>query len=78
MDKCCQEDKIYWKAQHILVLNSFLIEAICIEYKHTYVQVLWYIIYTMTKDGKHVKWQNGVQNYQNGEPLPVLDPQIEG
>ena len=32
----------------------------------------------MTKDGKHVKWQNGVQNHQNGEQLPVLDPQIEG
>ena len=29
------------------------------------------------KDSKHVKWQNGVQNHQNGEPLPVLDPQIE-
>eukprot|EP00957_Ditylum_brightwellii_P185713 14139321-Ditylum_brightwellii.AAC.1 len=32
----------------------------------------------MTKDGKHVKWQNGVQNHQTGKPLPVLDPQIEG
>eukprot|EP00957_Ditylum_brightwellii_P056008 4244524-Ditylum_brightwellii.AAC.1 len=32
----------------------------------------------MTKDGKHVKWQNGVQTHQNGKPLPVLDPQIEG
>ena len=32
----------------------------------------------MTKGGKHVKWQNGVQNHQNGKPLPVLDPQIEG
>eukprot|EP00957_Ditylum_brightwellii_P005464 418023-Ditylum_brightwellii.AAC.1 len=32
----------------------------------------------MTKDGKHAKWQNGVQNHQNGKPLPVLDPQIEG
>eukprot|EP00957_Ditylum_brightwellii_P179778 13694710-Ditylum_brightwellii.AAC.1 len=32
----------------------------------------------MTKDGKCIKWQNGVQNQQNSEPLPVLDPQIEG
>eukprot|EP00957_Ditylum_brightwellii_P106845 8151462-Ditylum_brightwellii.AAC.1 len=32
----------------------------------------------MTKDGKHVKWQTGVQNHQNGKPRPVLDPQIEG
>eukprot|EP00957_Ditylum_brightwellii_P018739 1408126-Ditylum_brightwellii.AAC.1 len=32
----------------------------------------------MTNNGKHVKWQNGVQNHQNGEPLPVLDTQIEG
>eukprot|EP00957_Ditylum_brightwellii_P073967 5620501-Ditylum_brightwellii.AAC.1 len=32
----------------------------------------------MTKDGKHVKWHNGVQNHQNGKPLPLLDPQIEG
>eukprot|EP00957_Ditylum_brightwellii_P023450 1769989-Ditylum_brightwellii.AAC.1 len=32
----------------------------------------------MTKDGKHVKWQNGVQNHQNGKTLPVLDPQIKG
>eukprot|EP00957_Ditylum_brightwellii_P092282 7026112-Ditylum_brightwellii.AAC.1 len=31
----------------------------------------------MTKEGKHVKWQNGVQNHQNGELL-VLDPQIKG
>eukprot|EP00957_Ditylum_brightwellii_P211289 15366003-Ditylum_brightwellii.AAC.2 len=32
----------------------------------------------MTKDGKHVKWQNGVQSHQNGKPLSVLDPQIKG
>eukprot|EP00957_Ditylum_brightwellii_P175364 13349595-Ditylum_brightwellii.AAC.1 len=32
----------------------------------------------MTKDGKHVKWHNSVQNHQNGKPLPVLNPQIEG
>eukprot|EP00957_Ditylum_brightwellii_P131920 10059455-Ditylum_brightwellii.AAC.1 len=32
----------------------------------------------MTKDSKHVKWQHGAQNYQNGEPLPALDPQIKG
>eukprot|EP00957_Ditylum_brightwellii_P163679 12461782-Ditylum_brightwellii.AAC.1 len=32
----------------------------------------------MTKDGKHAKWQNGVQNHQYGKLLPVLDPQIEG
>eukprot|EP00957_Ditylum_brightwellii_P127764 9743456-Ditylum_brightwellii.AAC.1 len=32
----------------------------------------------MTKDGKHVKWKNGVQNHQNSKLLPVLDPQIEG
>eukprot|EP00957_Ditylum_brightwellii_P138566 10561997-Ditylum_brightwellii.AAC.1 len=31
----------------------------------------------MTKDGKHVKCQNGVQNHQNGKLLPVLDPHIE-
>eukprot|EP00957_Ditylum_brightwellii_P042599 3225739-Ditylum_brightwellii.AAC.1 len=31
----------------------------------------------MTNDGKHIKWQNSVQNHQNGELLPVLDPQIE-
>ena len=30
----------------------------------------------MIKDGRHVKWHNGVQNHQNGKPLPVLDPQI--
>eukprot|EP00957_Ditylum_brightwellii_P164277 12506927-Ditylum_brightwellii.AAC.1 len=32
----------------------------------------------MTKVGKHVRWQNGVQNHQNGKPLPLLDPQIKG
>eukprot|EP00957_Ditylum_brightwellii_P037117 2809454-Ditylum_brightwellii.AAC.1 len=32
----------------------------------------------MTKDSKHVKWQNSVQNHQNGKLLPVLDPHIEG
>eukprot|EP00957_Ditylum_brightwellii_P044333 3363677-Ditylum_brightwellii.AAC.1 len=32
----------------------------------------------MTKGSKHIKWQNGVQNHQNGKPLPVLDPQIKG
>eukprot|EP00957_Ditylum_brightwellii_P070435 5351535-Ditylum_brightwellii.AAC.1 len=32
----------------------------------------------MTIDGRHVKWHNGVQNHQNGEPLPALDPQIKG
>eukprot|EP00957_Ditylum_brightwellii_P140419 10699013-Ditylum_brightwellii.AAC.1 len=32
----------------------------------------------MTKGGKHAKWQNGVQNHQNGKLLPVLDPQIKG
>eukprot|EP00957_Ditylum_brightwellii_P116879 8915556-Ditylum_brightwellii.AAC.1 len=32
----------------------------------------------IAKDSKHVKWQNSVQNYQNGKPLPVLDLQIEG
>eukprot|EP00957_Ditylum_brightwellii_P125508 9566839-Ditylum_brightwellii.AAC.1 len=32
----------------------------------------------MTKDGKHVKWQNGVQSHKHGKLLPVLDPQIEG
>eukprot|EP00957_Ditylum_brightwellii_P167175 12726088-Ditylum_brightwellii.AAC.1 len=32
----------------------------------------------MTKEGRHVKWHNGVQNHQNVKPLPVLDPQIEG
>eukprot|EP00957_Ditylum_brightwellii_P071575 5441974-Ditylum_brightwellii.AAC.1 len=32
----------------------------------------------MTKDSKNVKWQNGVQNYQNCKSLPVLDPQVEG
>eukprot|EP00957_Ditylum_brightwellii_P055238 4186954-Ditylum_brightwellii.AAC.1 len=32
----------------------------------------------MTNDGKHIKWHNSIQNHQNGESLPVLDPQIEG
>eukprot|EP00957_Ditylum_brightwellii_P027832 2104161-Ditylum_brightwellii.AAC.1 len=32
----------------------------------------------MTNVGKHVKWHNSVQNHQNGEPRPVLGPQIEG
>eukprot|EP00957_Ditylum_brightwellii_P128520 9802725-Ditylum_brightwellii.AAC.1 len=32
----------------------------------------------MTKDGRHAKWHNGVQNHQNVKPLPVLDPQIKG
>eukprot|EP00957_Ditylum_brightwellii_P150161 11435017-Ditylum_brightwellii.AAC.1 len=32
----------------------------------------------MTKDNKHIKWQNGVKNHQNGKLLPVLDPEIEG
>eukprot|EP00957_Ditylum_brightwellii_P150471 11457902-Ditylum_brightwellii.AAC.1 len=32
----------------------------------------------MTNGGKHVKWHNGIQNHQNGAPLPVLDPHIEG
>eukprot|EP00957_Ditylum_brightwellii_P185746 14141988-Ditylum_brightwellii.AAC.1 len=32
----------------------------------------------MTKDGKRVKWQNGVQNHQYVKPLPVLDTQIKG
>eukprot|EP00957_Ditylum_brightwellii_P039208 2965836-Ditylum_brightwellii.AAC.1 len=32
----------------------------------------------MTKEGKHIKWHNSVQNHQNGKPLPVLDPQIKG
>eukprot|EP00957_Ditylum_brightwellii_P042137 3191591-Ditylum_brightwellii.AAC.1 len=32
----------------------------------------------MTNNGKHVKWHNGVQNHQNGELLPVSDPQIKG
>eukprot|EP00957_Ditylum_brightwellii_P138567 10562087-Ditylum_brightwellii.AAC.1 len=32
----------------------------------------------MTNNSKRVKWHNGIQNCQNGEPLPVRDPQIEG
>eukprot|EP00957_Ditylum_brightwellii_P200091 15253264-Ditylum_brightwellii.AAC.1 len=32
----------------------------------------------MTNDSKHVKWHNSIQNHQNGAPLPMLDPQIEG
>eukprot|EP00957_Ditylum_brightwellii_P030885 2340304-Ditylum_brightwellii.AAC.1 len=32
----------------------------------------------ITEDGKHVKWQNGVQNQQNSKLFQVLDPQIEG
>eukprot|EP00957_Ditylum_brightwellii_P103197 7865143-Ditylum_brightwellii.AAC.1 len=32
----------------------------------------------MTKDSKHIKWQNGVQNHQISKPLPALDPKIEG
>eukprot|EP00957_Ditylum_brightwellii_P119709 9133328-Ditylum_brightwellii.AAC.1 len=32
----------------------------------------------MTNDGKHVKKHNSAQKHQNGAPLLVLDPQIEG
>eukprot|EP00957_Ditylum_brightwellii_P040107 3035127-Ditylum_brightwellii.AAC.1 len=32
----------------------------------------------MTKDSKHIKCQNGVQKYQNGKLLQVLDPHIKG
>eukprot|EP00957_Ditylum_brightwellii_P104589 7969225-Ditylum_brightwellii.AAC.1 len=32
----------------------------------------------MTTGKTPLKWQNAVQNHQNGEPLPVLDPAING
>eukprot|EP00957_Ditylum_brightwellii_P182267 13886017-Ditylum_brightwellii.AAC.1 len=32
----------------------------------------------MTTGKTPLKWQNAVQNHQNGEPLPVLDPTIDG
>eukprot|EP00957_Ditylum_brightwellii_P164152 12498426-Ditylum_brightwellii.AAC.1 len=32
----------------------------------------------MQPSAKHVQWQDGVQNYQNGEPLLVLDPNVNG
>eukprot|EP00957_Ditylum_brightwellii_P134819 10279035-Ditylum_brightwellii.AAC.1 len=32
----------------------------------------------MTIGKTPLKWHNAVQNHQNGEPLPVLDPAIEG
>eukprot|EP00957_Ditylum_brightwellii_P100000 7620801-Ditylum_brightwellii.AAC.1 len=32
----------------------------------------------MSASAKKVQWCNGVQNHQNGQPLPVLDPKIEG
>eukprot|EP00957_Ditylum_brightwellii_P089719 6833274-Ditylum_brightwellii.AAC.1 len=32
----------------------------------------------MTNNGKHVKRHNSIQNHQNSEPLPMLDPQIKG
>eukprot|EP00957_Ditylum_brightwellii_P131597 10035859-Ditylum_brightwellii.AAC.1 len=35
-------------------------------------------IQTMTTDKTPLKWQNAVQNHQNGEPLPVLDLAING
>eukprot|EP00957_Ditylum_brightwellii_P158049 12030893-Ditylum_brightwellii.AAC.1 len=32
----------------------------------------------MTSGKTPLKWCNTVQNHQNSEPLPVLDPAIEG
>eukprot|EP00957_Ditylum_brightwellii_P092919 7074965-Ditylum_brightwellii.AAC.1 len=32
----------------------------------------------MAGNGKRVQWQNTVQNHQNGQPLPVLDPKVAG
>eukprot|EP00957_Ditylum_brightwellii_P064082 4861607-Ditylum_brightwellii.AAC.1 len=32
----------------------------------------------MQSSAKHVQWQNGTQNHQNGKPLLVLDPNVNG
>eukprot|EP00957_Ditylum_brightwellii_P156638 11921750-Ditylum_brightwellii.AAC.1 len=32
----------------------------------------------MQLSANYVQWQNGMQNHQNGEPLPVLDPNVNG
>eukprot|EP00957_Ditylum_brightwellii_P028884 2182091-Ditylum_brightwellii.AAC.1 len=32
----------------------------------------------MAGNGKKVQWRNAVQNHQNGQPLPVLDPKVAG
>eukprot|EP00957_Ditylum_brightwellii_P206230 15347450-Ditylum_brightwellii.AAC.1 len=32
----------------------------------------------MQLSAKYAQWQDGVQNHQNGEPLLVLDPNVNG
>eukprot|EP00957_Ditylum_brightwellii_P021060 1587019-Ditylum_brightwellii.AAC.1 len=32
----------------------------------------------MTGSDKEVQWCNVIQNHQNGQPLPVLDPKVAG
>eukprot|EP00957_Ditylum_brightwellii_P041332 3129068-Ditylum_brightwellii.AAC.1 len=32
----------------------------------------------MQSSAKHIQWQDGVQNHQNGGPLLVLDPHVNG
>eukprot|EP00957_Ditylum_brightwellii_P053222 4035287-Ditylum_brightwellii.AAC.1 len=38
-------------------------------------QVL-YKSYTMARSDKKVQWCNAVQNHQNSQSLPVLDPKV--
>eukprot|EP00957_Ditylum_brightwellii_P130864 9983287-Ditylum_brightwellii.AAC.1 len=32
----------------------------------------------MQSSAKHVQWRDGMQNHQNSEPLPMLDPNVNG
>eukprot|EP00957_Ditylum_brightwellii_P184025 14018022-Ditylum_brightwellii.AAC.1 len=32
----------------------------------------------MAGSDKKVQWYNAIQNHQNGQPLPVLDPKVAG
>eukprot|EP00957_Ditylum_brightwellii_P023999 1809760-Ditylum_brightwellii.AAC.1 len=32
----------------------------------------------MARNGKKVQWCNTIQNHQNDQPLPVLDPKLAG
>eukprot|EP00957_Ditylum_brightwellii_P053526 4056173-Ditylum_brightwellii.AAC.1 len=32
----------------------------------------------MAPKAKKIQWHNAIQNHQNGEPLPVLDPKVKG
>eukprot|EP00957_Ditylum_brightwellii_P136241 10390400-Ditylum_brightwellii.AAC.1 len=32
----------------------------------------------MAGNGKKVQWRNSIQNNQNGQPLPALDPKVAG